>query len=90
MFENVSVQCMCSSSLSSSNSSSHLSLSPVTLQKMDAVELFAAGEKGRGLRTTKEMKPGEVVFTEATFAAVVFDRWDQCMGCVVLTLGIGH
>ncbi|XP_017557158.1 histone-lysine N-methyltransferase SMYD1a [Pygocentrus nattereri] len=45
----------------------------MTLQKKDAVEVFAAGEKGRGLRTTKEMQAGEVVFTEASFAAVVFD-----------------
>lgn len=59
-----------------------LSFSQMTLQKMDAVEVFAAGEKGRGLRTTKDMKAGEVVFSEASFAAVVFDRWDQCLGCV--------
>ncbi|KAM9440390.1 histone-lysine N-methyltransferase SMYD1a [Clarias gariepinus] len=45
----------------------------MALYKMDAVEVFAAGEKGRGLRTTKEMKTGEVVFAEASFAAVVFD-----------------
>ncbi|XP_053086219.1 histone-lysine N-methyltransferase SMYD1a isoform X2 [Pangasianodon hypophthalmus] len=55
----------------------------MTLQKMDAVEVFAAGEKGRGLRTTKEMKPGEVVFAEASFAAVVFDSLSMhvCHGC---------
>lgn len=46
----------------------------MTLQKMEAVEVFAAGEKGRGLRTTKVLKMGEVVFVEASFAAVVFDR----------------
>ncbi|TSL28174.1 Threonine synthase-like 2 [Bagarius yarrelli] len=50
---------------------------------MDAVEVFAAGEKGRGLRTTKEIKPGEVVFAEASFAAVVFDSLSMhvCHSC---------
>lgn len=46
----------------------------MTVEKMDPVEVFSAGEKGRGLRVTKEMKAGEVVFAEASFAAVVFDR----------------
>uniref|UniRef100_A0A8C2HVN3 [histone H3]-lysine(4) N-trimethyltransferase n=1 Tax=Cyprinus carpio TaxID=7962 RepID=A0A8C2HVN3_CYPCA len=45
----------------------------VTEEKMDPVEVFAAGEKGRGLRVTKEMSAGEVVFAEASFAAVVLD-----------------
>ncbi|XP_053474103.1 histone-lysine N-methyltransferase SMYD1a [Ictalurus furcatus] len=55
----------------------------MTPQKMDAVEVFAAGEKGRGLRTTKEMKTGEVVFVEASFAAVVFDSMSMhvCHSC---------
>uniref|UniRef100_A0A3B1IUM4 [histone H3]-lysine(4) N-trimethyltransferase n=1 Tax=Astyanax mexicanus TaxID=7994 RepID=A0A3B1IUM4_ASTMX len=55
----------------------------MTLQKKDAVEVFAAGEKGRGLRTTKEMQPGEVVFAEASFAAVVFDSLSMqvCHNC---------
>ncbi|MCI4394315.1 hypothetical protein PGIGA_G00167320 [Pangasianodon gigas] len=55
----------------------------MTPQKMDTVEVFAAGEKGRGLRTTKEMKPAEVVFAEASFAAVVFDSLSMhvCHGC---------
>ncbi|XP_066514684.1 histone-lysine N-methyltransferase SMYD1a isoform X1 [Hoplias malabaricus] len=55
----------------------------MTLQKKDAVEVFAAGEKGRGLRTTKEMRPGEVVFAEAAYAAVVFDRLSMqvCHSC---------
>uniref|UniRef100_A0A8C1KYU5 [histone H3]-lysine(4) N-trimethyltransferase n=1 Tax=Cyprinus carpio TaxID=7962 RepID=A0A8C1KYU5_CYPCA len=45
----------------------------MTVEKMDPVEVFAAGEKGRGLRVTKEMSAGDVVFAEASFAAVVFD-----------------
>ncbi|XP_072549300.1 histone-lysine N-methyltransferase SMYD1a [Salminus brasiliensis] len=55
----------------------------MTLQKKDAVEVFAAGEKGRGLRTTKEMRPGEVVFAEASFGAVVFDSLSMqvCHSC---------
>ncbi|XP_062845056.1 histone-lysine N-methyltransferase SMYD1a [Trichomycterus rosablanca] len=55
----------------------------MTLQKMEAVEVFAAGEKGRGLRTTKVMKTGEVVFAEASFAAVVFDSLTMqvCHSC---------
>lgn len=46
----------------------------MTVDKMDPVEVFAAGEKGRGLRVTKEISAGDVVFAEASFAAVVFDR----------------
>ncbi|KAI4871676.1 hypothetical protein NFI96_031106 [Prochilodus magdalenae] len=55
----------------------------MTLPKKDAVEVFAAGEKGRGLRTTKEMQTGEVVFAEASFAAVVFDSLSMqvCHSC---------
>lgn len=41
---------------------------------MDSVELFDAGEKGRGLRAGRDLSTGEVVFAEASFAAVVFDR----------------
>lgn len=46
----------------------------MTVENMDPVEVFAAGEKGRGLRVTKQLSAGEVVFAEASFAAVVFDR----------------
>lgn len=65
--------------VSTGNSSSSLSSSgqqsvTMTVEKMDPVEVFAAGEKGRGLRVTKEMSAGDVVFAEASFAAVVFDR----------------
>lgn len=46
----------------------------MTLEKMDPVEVFDAGVKGRGLRTTKTLVAGDVVFTEAAYAAVVFDK----------------
>ncbi|XP_034048683.1 histone-lysine N-methyltransferase SMYD1a [Thalassophryne amazonica] len=45
----------------------------MTLGNMESVELFDAGKKGRGLRTARELKAGEVVFAEPSFAAVVFD-----------------
>uniref|UniRef100_A0A3Q0S7T5 [histone H3]-lysine(4) N-trimethyltransferase n=1 Tax=Amphilophus citrinellus TaxID=61819 RepID=A0A3Q0S7T5_AMPCI len=40
---------------------------------MERAELFDAGSKGRGLRATKELNTGEVIFSEPSFAAVVFD-----------------
>lgn len=47
--------------------------------------MFDAGHKGRGLRATKELRRGDVVFAEASFSAVVFDR---CV-CVRTTPGGG-
>lgn len=39
------------------------------------MELFDAGSgKGRGLRASRELAAGDVIFTEASFAAVVLDR----------------
>lgn len=46
----------------------------MTLGNMESAELFDAGKKGRGLRATKELSAGDVVFTEASFSAVVFNR----------------
>lgn len=45
--------------------------------------MFDAGEKGRGLKTTKELAAGDVVFAEASFAAVVFDSLSHqvCHSC---------
>lgn len=55
----------------------------MTLEKKDPVEVFNAGNKGRGLRTTKALVAGDVVFTEAGYAAVVFDSMsmDVCHNC---------
>lgn len=47
----------------------------MTVGNMESVELFDAGKKGRGLRATRELNTGEVVFAEPSFAAVVFDRY---------------
>ncbi|KAM6901414.1 histone-lysine N-methyltransferase Smyd1-like [Lycodopsis pacificus] len=45
----------------------------MTVGNMESAQLFDAGEKGRGLRATKELSAGEVVFAEPSFSAVVFD-----------------
>lgn len=52
----------------------------MTVGNMESAELFDAGKKGRGLRATKELNAGEVVFAEAGFSAVVFDRY-EAPGC---------
>ena len=60
----------------------------MTVGSMESAELFDAGKKGRGLRAAKELGAGEVVFAEASFSAVVFDRYEPpppgCC-CVVFT-----
>lgn len=48
----------------------------MTVGNMESAELFDAGKKGRGLRATKELNTGEVVFAEPSFSAVVFDRYE--------------
>ncbi|XP_040054487.2 histone-lysine N-methyltransferase SMYD1a [Gasterosteus aculeatus] len=45
----------------------------MTVGNMESAQLFDAGNKGRGLRATKELRAGEVVFAEPSFSAVVFD-----------------
>ena len=52
----------------------------MTVGNMESAALFDAGKKGRGLEATKELSAGEVVFTEPSFAAVVFDRYES-PGC---------
>lgn len=46
----------------------------MTVGNMESAQVFDAGHKGRGLRATKELRRGDVVFAEASFSAVVFDR----------------
>lgn len=57
----------------------------MTVGNMESAQVFDAGHKGRGLRATKELRRGDVVFAEASFSAVVFDR---CV-CVRATPGGG-
>ncbi|XP_071322418.1 histone-lysine N-methyltransferase SMYD1a [Trachinotus anak] len=45
----------------------------MTVGNMERAALFDAGKKGRGLRATRELSTGEVVFAEPSFSAVVFD-----------------
>ncbi|XP_030640835.1 histone-lysine N-methyltransferase SMYD1b isoform X2 [Chanos chanos] len=40
---------------------------------MENVEVFDSPGKGRGLRATKELWAGDVLFSEPSFAAVIFD-----------------
>lgn len=46
----------------------------MTVGNIESAQLFDAGHKGRGLRATKELCRGDVIFAEASFSAVVFDR----------------
>uniref|UniRef100_A0A8C6WN69 [histone H3]-lysine(4) N-trimethyltransferase n=1 Tax=Neogobius melanostomus TaxID=47308 RepID=A0A8C6WN69_9GOBI len=50
---------------------------------MENAQLFDAGNKGRGLRATKDLSAGDVVFSEPGFAAVVFDSMaaNVCHNC---------
>lgn len=49
--------------------------STMTVEDMESAELFDGGIRGRGLRATKEISAGDVVFAEPSFSAVVFDRY---------------
>ena len=44
---------------------------------MDIVEVFESEGKGRGLRASRELWAGDVLFVEASYAAVVFDRYEN-------------
>ncbi|CAL8321961.1 unnamed protein product [Lota lota] len=55
----------------------------MTLGTMDNVEVFDAGTKGRGLKATRDLLAGDVVFAEPSFSAVVFDSLSTtvCHSC---------
>uniref|UniRef100_A0A674NSQ3 [histone H3]-lysine(4) N-trimethyltransferase n=1 Tax=Takifugu rubripes TaxID=31033 RepID=A0A674NSQ3_TAKRU len=55
----------------------------MTVGNMESAELFDGGIKGRGLRATKEISTGEVVFAEPSYSAVVFDSFASqvCHSC---------
>lgn len=42
---------------------------------MENVAIFDSPGKGRGLKATKEFWAGDVIFSEPSLAAVVFDRY---------------
>lgn len=46
----------------------------MTVGNMENLEVFDGGARGRGLRATREISAGEVVFAEPSYSAVVFDR----------------
>uniref|UniRef100_A0AAV2IWW0 [histone H3]-lysine(4) N-trimethyltransferase n=1 Tax=Knipowitschia caucasica TaxID=637954 RepID=A0AAV2IWW0_KNICA len=50
---------------------------------MENAQLFDAGDKGRGLRATKELSAGDVVFAEPGYAAVVYNSMaaNVCHNC---------
>ncbi|MBN3298300.1 SMYD1 methyltransferase, partial [Amia calva] len=55
----------------------------MTLENMENVEVFDSPGKGRGLKATKELWAGDVLFAEPSYAAVVFDSLvqDVCHTC---------
>lgn len=53
---------------------------------MESVAIFDSPGKGRGLKATKEFWAGDVIFSEPSLAAVVFDRYSndgKCGGLIV-------
>ncbi|XP_068191059.1 histone-lysine N-methyltransferase SMYD1-like [Antennarius striatus] len=55
----------------------------MTVGNMGSAELLDAGTKGRGLRATRGLSTGEVVFAESSFSAVVVDSFatQVCHSC---------
>ncbi|KAK6492362.1 histone-lysine N-methyltransferase Smyd1-like isoform X1 [Huso huso] len=55
----------------------------MALENMENVEVFNSEGKGRGLRATKELWAGDVLFAEPSYSAVVFDSLTQgvCHNC---------
>ncbi|XP_075885288.1 histone-lysine N-methyltransferase SMYD1-like [Nelusetta ayraudi] len=67
----------------------------MTVGNMESAQVFDAGHKGRGLRATKELRRGDVVFAEASFSAVVFDSLasqvcHSCFRCQAQLLRCAH
>lgn len=50
------------------------SVSGTSAATMENVAIFDSPGKGRGLKATKEFWAGDVIFSEPSIAAVVFDR----------------
>lgn len=48
---------------------------------MENVAIFDSPGKGRGLKATKEFWAGDVIFSEPSVAAVVFDRYSNDTNC---------
>lgn len=48
---------------------------------MENVAIFDSPGKGRGLKATKEFWAGDVIFSEPSLAAVVFDRYSYHQSC---------
>lgn len=48
---------------------------------MENVAIFDSPGKGRGLKATKEFWAGDVIFSEPSLAAVVFDRYSNDGHC---------
>lgn len=44
---------------------------------MENVAIFDSPGKGRGLKATKEFWAGDVIFSEPSISAVVFDRYSN-------------
>lgn len=50
-------------------------ISGASAATMENVAIFDSPGKGRGLKATKEFWAGDVIFSELSLAAVVFDRY---------------
>ena len=56
----------------------------VAKNKMQKIEIFEAGVKGRGLKSKKDMRIGELIFKEDAYAMVVMNAYSQvtCHHCL--------
>ncbi|XP_077136368.1 histone-lysine N-methyltransferase SMYD1 isoform X2 [Ranitomeya variabilis] len=51
----------------------------MTLAEMENIEVFNSEGKGRGLKTSRDLWAGDVIFAEPAYAAVVFDNLTHCV-----------